>query len=81
MKTLADKEPPPTIQLIDAANLSIVAGSDTTTIVLTSIFFYLLTNLEAYATLLSESDKFYPPGSTPYATQHHRRMPYLQAVM
>ncbi len=58
-----------------------VAGSDTTSIVLTSTFYCVLTNPDAYEELQAEIDKHFPPGDDPYITQHHRNMPYLQAVM
>ncbi len=58
-----------------------MAGSDTTSVALTSIFYCILTNPAVYATLLAEVDKYYPPGEDASVTTHHRNMPYLQAVM
>ncbi|RDX52351.1 high nitrogen upregulated cytochrome P450 monooxygenase 2 [Lentinus brumalis] len=78
---LPDKEPAPRHQLIDDGVLAVVAGSDTTSIVLTSTFYCVLTNPDAYEELQAEIDKHFPPGDDPYITQHHRNMPYLQAVI
>ena len=78
---LVDKEPPPAHQLIDDGVLAVVAGSDTTSIVMISIFFCIAANLECYSTLQEEIDKYYPLGEDPCTTEHHRNMRYLDAVM
>ena len=43
------------------AVLAIVAGSDTTATTLANVFFYLMSNPEAYKRLQAEVDKYYPP--------------------
>ncbi|RDX41710.1 high nitrogen upregulated cytochrome P450 monooxygenase 2 [Lentinus brumalis] len=78
---LPDKEPPPVRQLIDDGILAVVAGSDTTSVALTSTFYCILTNPAVHTTLLAEIDKYYPPGEDASVTAHHRNMPYLQAVI
>ena len=78
---LPGKEPPPGRQLVDDGILAIVAGSDTTSSALTSIFACILANPECYATLQDEIDKFYPERADPFVTNHHRNMLYLDAVM
>ena len=61
--------------------LAVVAGSDTTSSALTSIFNCLLTHPGTYAKLQEEVDRFYPAGEDAFSTKHHRDMLYLQAVM
>ena len=61
--------------------LAVVAGSDTTSSAMTSLFHCLLTHPEAYARLQEEVDRFYPAGEDAFSTKHHRDMHYLQAVM
>ncbi|RPD52947.1 high nitrogen upregulated cytochrome P450 monooxygenase 2 [Lentinus tigrinus ALCF2SS1-7] len=78
---LPNKEAPTTRQLIDDGILAVVAGSDTTSVALTNIFFCVLTHPEVYATLQAEIDMYYPPGEDAYSTKDHRNMPYLQAVI
>ena len=78
---LPDRGPAPSRQLIDDGVLAVVAGSDTTSIVLTTTFYCLLTDPVAYTTLQAEIDTQYPPGEDVCNTQHHRSMLYLQAVM
>lgn len=68
-------------QLTDDGCLVVVAGADTTSSALTSLFFLLLTHPAAYARLQAEIDKFYPPGEDAYDPKHHRDMHYLNAVM
>ncbi|TFK89227.1 high nitrogen upregulated cytochrome P450 monooxygenase 2 [Polyporus arcularius HHB13444] len=78
---LADAAPPPREHLIGDAILAIVAGSDTTANTLVNIFYCLLVNRSAYATLQAEIDKFYPSGDNPCNTRHYQDMHYLQAVI
>ena len=67
--------------MIADGTLAIVAGSDTTSSVLSSIFYCLLTHPEAYVRLRAEVDAYYPPGEDALNTKHHAEMPYLNAVM
>ena len=68
-------------QLTDDGCLVVVAGADTTSSTLTSLFFLLLTHPDAYTRLKAEVDKFYPSGEDVYDPKHHRDMHFLNAVM
>ncbi|KAI0641322.1 high nitrogen upregulated cytochrome P450 monooxygenase 2 [Trametes meyenii] len=74
-------ETPPVMRLIDDGVVAIVAGADTTSSALTSIFFSLVTHSDAYRRLEEEIDRFYPPGHDPCDTRYHREMHYLTAVI
>ena len=77
----AEKTQPPLAQgAIDGA-LAIVAGSDTTSCVLTNIVYCLMTHPETYERLQAEVDMFFPPGEDAMDTAKHPDMPYLNAVM
>ena len=78
---LPDECPPPLQQLVDDGMLAVVAGSDTTSSCLTSIFFCILTHPEPYAKLQAEVDRFCPAGEDPSKTTHHHEMMYLNAIM
>ncbi|KAI0752497.1 high nitrogen upregulated cytochrome P450 monooxygenase 2 [Daedaleopsis nitida] len=78
---LADSEPPPPSQLVNDGVLAVNAGSDSTSVALTSIFFCILVNTNVYATLQEEIDRLYGPEEDPCSTKHHREMQYLQAVI
>ncbi|KAI0821898.1 high nitrogen upregulated cytochrome P450 monooxygenase 2 [Trametes gibbosa] len=72
---------PPLSRLTNEGILAVIAGADTTSSALTSIFFCLLTHPEAYRRLREEIDRFYPPGEDPCNLQHHLDMHYLSAVI
>ncbi|KAI0808391.1 high nitrogen upregulated cytochrome P450 monooxygenase 2 [Fomes fomentarius] len=78
---LPGKEPPPPQQLTDDGVLAVVAGSDTTSIVLISLFFCILAHPDTYEKLQNEVDRFYPQGESPSSTELHREMHYLHAVI
>ncbi|RPD52782.1 cytochrome P450 [Lentinus tigrinus ALCF2SS1-7] len=78
---LPEKPAPPLQQLVDDGLLTVVAGSDTASSCLTSIFFTLLTHPRCYAQLQAEIDKCYPAGEDPCETMHHRDMAYLNAAI
>nr|BED42935.1 cytochrome P450 monooxygenase [Trametes versicolor] len=78
---LPDRAPPPEIQLVSDGILAIIAGADTTSSGLTSLFFCLATHPEAYKRLQAEVDQFYPPGDNPCDPKHYRDMHYLTAVI
>ena len=61
--------------------MAIVAGSDTTAVALTNLFYCILTDPEVFSALRAEVDKFYPPGEDAFNSKYHRDMVYLQAVM
>ena len=67
-------------QLVNDGILAMVAGADTVSSMLTSVFACLLANPEIYEKLQEEVDKFYPPGES-LRTKHHQDMQYLTAVM
>lgn len=68
-------------QLVDDGVLAIVAGADTTSSALSSLFFSLVTHRDVYDRLQAEVDQFYPQGENTGDTKHHRDMHYLTAVM
>ncbi|OJT14456.1 Cytochrome P450 67 [Trametes pubescens] len=76
-----ETQPPSLQQVVNEGVVAVVAGSDTVSITLTSIFFCLATHPEAYRLLEEEIDRFYPPGQDPCDTEHHRDMHYLTAVI
>lgn len=66
----AEKESPDSTRkgpswLIGDAGIAIVAGSDTTTITLTHIFYYLIHLPKVFSRLGEELDGFYQPGCEP----------------
>ncbi|KAH9849213.1 high nitrogen upregulated cytochrome P450 monooxygenase 2 [Lenzites betulinus] len=72
---------PPLSQVVADGALAVVAGSDTTSSVLSNLFFALLTHPDTYARLKAEVDLYYPPGEDALNTKHHADMPYLNAVI
>ncbi|KAI0711781.1 cytochrome P450 [Cerioporus squamosus] len=76
-----DKPSPPLQQLVDDGILAIVAGSDTSSSCLTSLFFFILTHPEIYTELQAEVDRHCPTGMDLSETLHHRDMTYLHAVI
>ena len=58
-----------------------IAGADTVSSALASLFSCLLEHPEVYAKLQAEVDRFYPPGEDALSTKHHKEMLYLNAVM
>ncbi|KAI0808336.1 cytochrome P450 [Fomes fomentarius] len=75
------EHPAPIRQLTDDGCLVVVAGADTTSSALTSLFFCLLTHPETYMCLRAEVDRFYPVGEDALNPRHHRDMGYLNAVI
>ena len=78
---LPGENPPPERHLIDDGTVAMVAGSDPTSSAITSIFYCLLLNPEAYAALQEEVDRFYPQGEDVCNSVHHRDMHYLTAIV
>jgi cytochrome P450 len=76
----AEKDEIPFEIIINDGDLVVVAGSDTTKTVLSSLFFYLLCNPEKLAKLREEIDGFYPPGET-LSSKHFQEMSYLDACV
>lgn len=67
--------------LISAAGGNIGAGSDTTAVSLTAVFYYLCRHPEATKKLRAEIDALGPRRSSPLTFQEAQSMPYLQAVV
>ncbi|GJE86759.1 cytochrome P450 [Phanerochaete sordida] len=77
----ADAEMPLVKVVISDAVLAIVAGSDTTAVTLGNIFYYLISNPQAYKKLQKEVDKHYPAGEDALNPKNYSHMPYLEAVI
>ncbi|GJE91626.1 cytochrome P450 [Phanerochaete sordida] len=77
----SEKEAPSEDVVLSDGLLAIVAGSDTTSTVLTSAIYCLLTYPETYERLVEEVDNFYPPDEDWCSTKHHADMHYLTAVL
>ena len=61
---------------------AITAGSDTTSTVLSGLFYHLFSNRVAFDRLRVEVDSEFPPGEgEPFDTSKLAKMPYLNAVM
>jgi cytochrome P450 len=73
--------PPTFAEVASDGVLAIVAGSDTTATTLSCLFWFLLSNPQAYLRLQAEVDDFFPPGEDILSTAHHPEMSYLNAVM
>ncbi|TBU38266.1 high nitrogen upregulated cytochrome P450 monooxygenase 2 [Dichomitus squalens] len=78
---LPEKGVVPLRQLTDDGCLAVVAGADTTSSTMTSLFYCLLTHPEAYERLQIEVDKFYPAGEDVADSKHLADMEYLNAVI
>ena len=76
----AEREEIPFDIVINDGDLVVVAGSDTTKTVLSSLFFYLLRNPEKLGKLRNEVDRFYPPGES-LSSKHFQEMCYLDACI
>ncbi|KIK57400.1 hypothetical protein GYMLUDRAFT_46274 [Collybiopsis luxurians FD-317 M1] len=63
------------------AVLTVVAGSDTSSCALASLFWLLLSHPECYKRVRQEIDNAYPPGSDPLDVSKHSNLPYLAACM
>ena len=61
--------------------LAIIAGSDTTSTVLTSVVYYLVKHPEAYKRLRDEIAETFLPGEEPTDAARLSRMPWLNACM
>ncbi|EKM51985.1 uncharacterized protein PHACADRAFT_212598 [Phanerochaete carnosa HHB-10118-sp] len=72
--------PSPAVVTSDGV-LALVAGSDTTSSVLSNLFYCLLRNPVSYKRLQEEVDKFYPPGENSLDPRHINDMPFLEAVI
>lgn len=75
-------ERPTEAELLSDAFMAIVAGYDTTSVVLAQLFYGLLCHREDYARLLQEIDEYFPPEeSFKIDNQKLTKMPFLNAVV
>ena len=73
--------PPNPIILANEGFLVILAGADTTSIVLSNAFYLLLDHPDVYKRLQEEVDRYYPAGENALDPVHYPKMSYLDAVM
>ena len=71
---LPEEHPPPELHLLDDGILAMMAGADTRSIAITSIFHCLLSHPDAYIALQEEVDRFHPQGKDVCSTANHRDM-------
>ncbi|TCD68525.1 hypothetical protein EIP91_010581 [Steccherinum ochraceum] len=72
----------PSVEAVAAEGvLVILAGSETTSGVLSTIMYLLMRNPDVYKKLQQEVDKFYPPGENALDCKCHSEMTYLEAVI
>ena len=76
-----DRAPPPLAHLVDDAMLAMIAGADTVTSTLTSLFALLRAHPAAYARLEAEVDGVLPPGEDPVKAGSEKEMVWLNACM
>ena len=77
----AEKEAPPRSTVISDGLLAMIAGSDTTSTILSDLFWLVIRHPDVYRRLQAEVDKFYPPGEDSLDGKYINDMPYLEAVM
>ncbi|KAI1783893.1 high nitrogen upregulated cytochrome P450 monooxygenase 2 [Ganoderma leucocontextum] len=78
---LGNAEPLPMNELVNHGILAVVAGTETTAIGLTCLFYGILTQPEIYAALEAEVDRFCHGSQAAVDTSHHHEMHYLEAVI
>lgn len=61
--------------------LAIIAGSDTTSITLSHLFYFLMSHPDIYARLRAEVDRHFPPGEEVFDAKVLSDMELLNAVM
>ena len=67
--------------MINEGILAIIAGSDTTSSVLSNFFYFLLTYPEIYKKLQAEVDKYYPSGADALDPKYYSEMSFMDAAM
>ena len=67
--------------MISDAVLAVIAGSDTTSSVLSNLFWCIIQRPDMYKKLRAEVDHYYPPGEDSLDGKYVNDMPYLEAVM
>lgn len=74
-----EKQPIPVPITLSDSTLVVVAGSETTSTILSSLFFYLMRDPKKFEELRAEIDKFYPRGEI--TVEHFSEMHYLEACI
>ncbi|OJT10336.1 Cytochrome P450 67 [Trametes pubescens] len=77
----AETVTPPFAETVSNGVLAMIAGSDTTTSVLSTLFYLILADRAVYERLQAEVDRYFPLGEDPLDTKHHASMPFLNAVI
>ncbi|KAI0329906.1 high nitrogen upregulated cytochrome P450 monooxygenase 2 [Cubamyces sp. BRFM 1775] len=77
----AEPTAPPFRETVSNGTLAMIAGSDTTSIALSNLFYFVLSDPAVYTRLRAEVDHYFPPGENPLETKHHASMPFLNAVI
>jgi cytochrome P450 len=78
---LPESERPSAAQLAEDGQLAIIAGSDTTSSVLTAAIYYLLRNPVAYERLQAEMDSAFPSGEEPLDVTRLSQMEWLNGCI
>jgi hypothetical protein len=78
---LPEAERPSVNDVAEDGRLAIIAGSDTTSSVLTALLYYLLLNSEAYEHLQEEVDSAFTSGEEPLDALKLSHMEWLNACM
>jgi len=78
---LPEAERPSVNDVAEDGGLAIIAGSDTTSSVLTALLYYLLLNPEAYKHLQEEVESAFTSGEEPLDTVKFRHMEWLNGCM
>ncbi|KZP29270.1 cytochrome P450 [Athelia psychrophila] len=76
-----DAHPPSLTEVVSDSGLVIVAGSDTTSTVLSSLFWFIMCNPTIYRRLQDEIDSVFPAGENALDPSKHIHMNYLNAVI
>ncbi|EKM52485.1 uncharacterized protein PHACADRAFT_198544 [Phanerochaete carnosa HHB-10118-sp] len=76
-----EKEKPATRDVIADGTLTIIAGADTTSSAMASLFWFLLTHPECYRRLQTEVDAVYPSGEDALDVSKHGGLKYLAAII
>lgn len=77
-----EKEQPSDAEVVSDGVLAMIAGSDTTSTVLSGLFCFMIASPECYKTLQKEIDTAFPIGEgDPFDAARLSELPYLNAVM
>ncbi|KAE9402839.1 cytochrome P450 [Gymnopus androsaceus JB14] len=76
-----EKERPALKEVVADGALAIIAGSDTTSSALSTLFFLLMNHPMIYEQLETEIDRVYPTDADPLDATKHGEMPYLSACI